>query len=52
MHGHAGIARGECGAALSAGVNAMLSPKTAVKICQLQVLGAGWCFILLSNTNV
>ena len=33
----AGVVRGECEAALSAGVNAMLSPKTAMKICQLQV---------------
>ena len=33
----AGIARGECNAALAAGVNAMLSPETAIKICQLRV---------------
>ena len=32
-----GITRGECSSALAAGVNAMLSPKTAAKICQLQV---------------
>ncbi len=33
----AGIARGECSGALAAGVNAMLSPETAIKICQLRV---------------
>ncbi|CAL8465605.1 g5141 [Coccomyxa elongata] len=32
------VTKGECGSALAAGVNAMLSPKTAVKICQLQAL--------------
>ncbi|BDA51455.1 probable oleandomycin polyketide synthase, modules 5 and 6 [Coccomyxa sp. Obi] len=32
------VTRGECGSALAAGVNAMLSPKTAIKICQLQAL--------------
>lgn len=32
-----GILRGECSGALAAGVNAMLSPETAIKICQLRV---------------
>lgn len=32
-----GVLQGECSAALAAGANAMLSPKTAMKICQLQV---------------
>lgn len=32
------MTKSECGSALAAGVNAMLSPKTAVKICQLQVI--------------
>ena len=33
----AALARGECKGALAAGVNAMLSPETAIKICQLRV---------------
>lgn len=32
-----GVLGGECTTALAAGVNAMLSPKTAIKISQLQV---------------
>ena len=35
--GHAGVLGRECGTALAAGVNAMLSPDTSVKISQLQV---------------
>jgi acyl transferase domain-containing protein len=33
----AGVLGGECAMALAAGVNAMLSPLTAIKISQLQV---------------
>lgn len=33
----AALAGGECKGALAAGVNAMLSPETAIKICQLRV---------------
>ena len=32
-----GILRDECKGALAAGVNAMLSPSTSIKICQLRV---------------
>jgi hypothetical protein len=41
----AGVLGGECAMALAAGVNAMLSPRTAIKISQLQVtpmLKAPW----------
>lgn len=41
----AAVTRGECGSALAAGVNAMLSPKTAVKICQLQVCSLHFSFL-------
>ncbi len=38
----AGILGGECSLALAAGVNAMLSAQTAVKISQLQVRTLGF----------
>ena len=37
MHTLAGVLGGECATALAAGVNAMLSPRTTIKISQLQV---------------